>query len=333
LGYSNNGSLSAHVIKTAQPLLVNRRQINKMIERGELILSHLGTLTEETLWLGVPLKMEDKIIGTMAVLSYTNSELYSEKDIKIIEFVSGQVASAIDRVQKEEALQKSNQEFISLFKSCPEALLYTDKRSDILYINPRFTEVFGYTLDEIIGKNTDEGMIYPKENIDEEKYYTKKSLNNFVEYETYRKRKDGSIFPVSISTSSIKVNNKIKGFITLYQDITERKKAEEELRQSEEKFSSIFKNIPDAAFYQSTKKTILDVNPTFTRLFGYTKEDILGKNIDEVGFYPKDKMKEGKGLTRKTLNEDLTNFETIRQKKRRHLGSGTYFHFLSKNKR
>ncbi|GAH79190.1 unnamed protein product, partial [marine sediment metagenome] len=133
--------------------------------------------------------------------------------------------------------------------------------------------------------------------------------------ETYRKRKDGSIFPVSISTSSIKINNKIKGFITLYQDITERKKAEDELRQSEEKFSSIFKNIPDAAFYQSTKKTILDVNPAFTRLFGYTKEDILGKNIDEVGFYPKDKMKEGKGLTRKTLNEDLTNFETIRQKK------------------
>ena len=315
LGYSNNGSLSAHVIKNAQPLLVNRKQINKMIERGELILSHLGTLTEETLWLGVPLKIEDKIIGTMAVLSYTNSELYSEKDIKIIEFVSGQVASAIDRVQKEEALQKSNQEFISLFKSCPEALLYTDKKSDILYINPRFTEVFGYTLDEIIGKNINEGMIYPKENIGEEKYYTKKSLNHFVNYETYRKRKDGSIFPVSISTSSIKVNNKVKGFITLYQDITERKKAEEELRQSEEKFSSIFTNIPYAAFYQSTKGTILDVNPTFTRLFDYTKEDIMGKNIDEVGFYPKDKMKEGKDLTRKTLNEDLTNFETIRQKK------------------
>ncbi|NVM20060.1 MAG: PAS domain S-box protein, partial [Candidatus Lokiarchaeota archaeon] len=210
---------------------------------------------------------------------------------------------------------KSQQEFASLFKNIPEALVYTDKKSDILYVNPRFTELFGYTLDEIKGKNIDEGIIHTQEKIDEGKYYTKKSLNHFVNYETYRKRKDGSIFQVSISASSIKVNNKVKGIIILYQDITERKKAEEKLRHSEEKFAGIFKNIPDAAFFQDTRGIILDVNPHFIRLFGYTKEEMLGKNIDEIGFYPKDKMKEGKDLTRKTLNEDLTNFETIRQKK------------------
>jgi len=315
LEYNNIGSLSAHVIKTGQPLLVNRKQINKMIERGELVLSHLGTLTEKTLWLGVPLKIEGKVIGTMGLLSYTNHHLYSEKDIKIMEFVSSQIATAIKRKQDEESLYKSQQEFTSLFKNMPEALIYTDKKGNILYINPRFTEVFGYTLDEIKGKNIDEGIIHTKEQIDEGKYYTKKSLNHFVNYETYRKRKDGSIFPVSITASSIKINNKVKGIITLYQDITERKKAEEKLRQSEEKFAGIFKNIPDAAFFQDTRGIILDVNPHFIRLFGYTKEEMLGKNIDEIGFYPKGKMKEGKDLTRKTLNEDLTNFETIRQKK------------------
>jgi len=116
LEYDNVGSLSAHVIKTGQPLLVNRKQINKMIERGELILSHLGTLTEEILWLGVPLKIECEVIGTMAVLSYANSKLYTQKDIKIMEFVSSQVATAIKRKQDEEALNKSQQEFASLFK-------------------------------------------------------------------------------------------------------------------------------------------------------------------------------------------------------------------------
>jgi PAS domain S-box-containing protein len=153
LEYDNIGSLSAHVIKTGQPLLVNRKQINKMIERGELILSNLGTLTENTLWLGVPLKIEGKVIGTMAVLSYTNSEHYTKKDIKIMEFVSSQVATAIKRKQDEEALYKSQQEFASLFRNIPEALVYTDKKNDILYVNPHFTEVFGYTLDEIKGKN------------------------------------------------------------------------------------------------------------------------------------------------------------------------------------
>ncbi|GAI78126.1 unnamed protein product, partial [marine sediment metagenome] len=218
LEYDNIGSLSAHVIKTGQPLLANRKQINKMIERGELILSHLGTLTEETLWLGVPLKIEGIAVGIMAVLSYTNSKLYTQKDIKIMEFVSSQVATAIKRKQDEEALYKSQQEFASLFKNIPEALVYTDKKSNILYVNSQFTKLFGYTLDEIKGKNIDEGIIHTKEKIDEGKYYTKKSLNQFVNYETYRKRKDGSIFQVSISASSIKVNNKVKGIIILYQD-------------------------------------------------------------------------------------------------------------------
>jgi len=157
----NVGSLSAHVIKTGQPLLVNRKQINKMIERGELILSHLGTLTEEILWLGVPLKIECEVIGTMAVLSYANSKLYTQKDIKIMEFVSSQVATAIKRKQDEEALNKSQQEFASLFTGSPEALIYTDENSNILNINPHFTELFGYTLEEVKGRNINDGMIHP----------------------------------------------------------------------------------------------------------------------------------------------------------------------------
>jgi len=224
-----------------------------------------------------------------------------------------------ERKQAEEALYKSQQEFSSLFKSSPEALVYVDKKSKVLDVNAQFTKLFGYTLEEIKGKKIDSGLILSQKMIDEGKNLTKKALKGFVNYETYRKRKDRSEFPVFISSAPVKVSNKLKGLVTLYQDITKRKKAEEKLRQSEEKFAGIFKNIPDAAFYQDTKGIILDINPAFTQLFGYSREDIMGKNIDEIGLYPNDKMKEGKGLTRKTLNEDLTNFETVRQKKDRTL--------------
>jgi len=277
LEYDNAGSLSAHVIKTGRPLLVNRKQINKMIERGELILSHLGTLTEETLWLGVPLKIEGKVIGTMAVLSYANSELYTQKDIKIMEFVSSQVATAIKRKQDEEALNRSQQEFASLFKKIPEALVYTDKKSNILYVNSQFTKLFGYTSDEIKGKNIDEGIIHTQEKINEGKYYSKKSLNHFVNYETYRKRKDGSIFPVFISASSIKINNKVKGIITLYQDITERKR--------NDNLQKVLYNISKAAnspislgqLYPIIHKelgNIIDATNFFIALTDYQKDEI-----------------------------------------------------------
>jgi len=66
----------------------------------------LGTLTKNVLLLGVPLKIKDNIIGSMAVLTYDNPRLFNEKDIKLMEFVSEQVATAIERKRMEEELKK-----------------------------------------------------------------------------------------------------------------------------------------------------------------------------------------------------------------------------------
>ncbi|MEA1940213.1 MAG: PAS domain S-box protein, partial [Candidatus Caldatribacteriota bacterium] len=468
-------SLTCYVIRSKRSLLLNYDKIKKLNDNGELL--NPGVITKDIFWFGVPLKVEDKVVGAMAIQSYTNPNLYSEKDTALLEFVSSQVATAIVRKRAEEALQASQQEFSSLFKNSPEALIYIDENSNILDINSQFTKLFGYTLVEIKGKNINDGMIHPQEKIKEaQDLYQRSLLGNYYNYESIRKKKDGFLFPVNISCSPVV----IKGRIISYQDITERKKnekvqkvlyniskaanspislnqlykiihkelgtiidttnffialadyqkdevyfpyfvdekdddapitnfsksksltshvvkngksllidykerdnlvsqgkltvlghttnklnwlgvplkikdnvigamavqsytnpnlyrkedislvkfvseqvataierkkTEEELRQSEEKFSGIFTNIPDAAFYQDREGTILDINPRFTQLFGYTKEDMLGKNIDKIGFYPKSKIKEGKKLTRETLNKDLTNFETVRQKK------------------
>ena len=314
VNFSKSKSLASHVIKNGRSLLIDYKGRDNLISQGKLIV--LGYTTNKLNWLGVPLKIKDKVIGAMVVQSYINPDLYHEEDIKLMEFVSEQVATAINRKRIEEAFQASQQEFANLFRNNPEALVYVDEKSNILDINSQFAKLFGYTLEEVKGRNINEGFIHPPNKIKEGKDQDKTVLSKgYVNYETIRKKKDGTCFPVSISGSDIVVDDKVKGIILTYIDITERKKMEEKLRQSEEKFSEIFKNIPDAAFYQGTERTILDVNPALTRLFGYTKEEMLGRNIDEIGLYPKGRIKEGKKLTRKTLNEDLTNFETIRQKK------------------
>ncbi|GAH21922.1 unnamed protein product, partial [marine sediment metagenome] len=88
--------------------------------------------------------------------------------------------------------------------------------------------VFGYTLKEIRGRNIDEGMIYPADKIKEGKRFTQKALDGFLEYETIRKKKDGTLFSVIISASPVMIDKKPQGTVVLYRDITERKQSEQQ---------------------------------------------------------------------------------------------------------
>ena len=209
----------------------------------------------------VTLKKRD---STPVIVS-TSSHYYYDKEGNIAG-VEGIFVDITERKKVEENLRKSQQEFTSLFKSSPEALVYVDEKSNILDINSQFTKLFGYALDEIKGKNIDEGIIHTQEKIDEGKYYTEKSLKHFVSYESYRKRKDGSIFPVSISASPIKINNKVKGIITLYQDITERKR--------NDNLQRVLYNISKAA------NSPITLNQLYK-----TIHKVLGNIIDTTNFY------------------------------------------------
>jgi len=219
-----------------------------------------------------------------------------------------------ERKKSEEALRKSQQEFVSLFKSSPDALVYMDEEANILDINSHFTKLFGYTLEEVKGRNIDDGMIHPRNKIEEGKRLSKNGFEGRLNYETVRKKKDGTLFSVHISSAPVIIKGEKKGFIAVYQDITERKKSEEALHKSQQEFAGIFRNNPEALVYVDEKGTIININPRFTELFGYTLEEIKGKNIDSGIIHPSSKLEEGEKLTKKSLKGYL-NFETIREKK------------------
>ncbi len=158
-------------------------------------------------------------------VSVTKVPWYDEKG-EIIGTI-GITRDITERKKAEEALLKSQQEFVSLFNSSPEALVYLDKKGNIIDINPRFTELFGYSLEEIKGRNLDNGMIHPPEKMEEGKWITEKWLKGKFYYETIRKKKDGTLFPVSISGSRVMLDGKLQGVIGMYRDITERKRDEQ----------------------------------------------------------------------------------------------------------
>jgi len=134
------------------------------------------------------------------------------------------------RKKVEEALRKSQQEFESLFRSSPEALVYLDEKGTILDANTRFCKLFGYSTKEIKGRNIDDGMIHPSDKIKEGKKLSIKGLEGYLNYETIRKKKDGTLFPVSISATPLIMDGQPKGEIGIYIDITKRKQLEAKLK-------------------------------------------------------------------------------------------------------
>ncbi|GAI81706.1 unnamed protein product, partial [marine sediment metagenome] len=153
-------------------------------------------------------------------LAWTDKSVL-DKDGKVVEIV-GVGRDITERKQNEEALNKSRQEFISLFKSCPEALIYVDEKNNILDINSKFTKLFGYTLEEIKGRNINSGIIHPQDKIEEAIYlYQKPLLNSYYNFESIRKKKNGFLFPVNISGSQVVIEGKVKGRIVSYRDISQ----------------------------------------------------------------------------------------------------------------
>ena len=189
------------------------------------------------------------------------------------------------RKKAEKKLKKARKMFTSIFNSSPEAALYHDKEGGIVNINPRFTELFGYAPKEMIGKKIDEGMIYPANKIKEGKILTQKAFNGFSDYETIRRKKDGTLVPVIISAASVIIDKKAQGTIALYRDITERKKMEKELRENQQTLLTLMNNLPGMSYRCRNDRdwTMEFVSEGCLDLTGYKPEEIINNKVISFG--------------------------------------------------
>jgi PAS domain S-box-containing protein/putative nucleotidyltransferase with HDIG domain len=201
------------------------------------ILKKLLNLNEAYM---IGLSRKGEILGEVVILLRGQNEI---KNPDFIETFIKQAAIALQRKNAEEDLRKSQQKFASIFKDNPEAIVYVDEQGNILDINSRFFELFGYSLKEIRGKNINSGIIHPPDKIIEGKDLDNKALfKGYINFETIRKKKDGTLFPVSISSSPIIVNGQHRGMIGIFMDITNRKITEEQLEQSVKRVQKTMKD-------------------------------------------------------------------------------------------
>ncbi|HCE58056.1 MAG TPA: hypothetical protein DER09_09590 [Prolixibacteraceae bacterium] len=186
--------------------------------------------------------------------------------------------------------QKNIEKELVKFKLCiersSEAIFITDVEGHIIFVNPAFEQLYGYTSDECNGKTPRILKSGTYEEDTYKKFWSTLLSKNAVSGEIVNKTKKGSLITMDVYNRSIlDSNGKIYGFIGIHKDITERKKIEEELKKSEEKYRRFFEDDLTGNYHTTPDGEILTCNDAFVKMLKYkNKEEIYAINTSELYF-------------------------------------------------
>jgi PAS domain S-box-containing protein len=188
-----------------------------------------------------------------------------------------------ERKQAEEALRESNETLQALISSSPLAIFAIDPESKVTMWNPAAENIFGWTEGEVLGQYLP--IVPPDKSAEHHELRTRAfSGNTFTGVEVSRQRKDGTPIDVSLSTAPVyDSGGRIKSIMAVLEDISERKRAEEVLRESEERYSSLFKdNHSVMLLINPENAAIVDANPAACSFYGWSHEELTSRKITDV---------------------------------------------------
>jgi PAS domain S-box-containing protein/putative nucleotidyltransferase with HDIG domain len=189
-----------------------------------------------------------------------------------------------ERKKVEEALRESEEKYRTVLEDIHEGYFEVDLAGNYTFVNDALCNNFRYTKEELLGMGSrqyqDEANAKKTYQAFNELYRTGKLVRAL---ESEHIRKDGTKGMYELSAFLIRdAQGKTIGFRGTSRDVTERKKMEKALRESEERFRQFFENEPEYCYMISPKEIILDVNNAALNTLGYTKEELIGEPFAKI---------------------------------------------------
>jgi PAS domain S-box-containing protein len=195
--------------------------------------------------------------------------------------ITGNMIDITERKQAEWALRKSEEKYSTLVENSLTGI-YIDQDGKVAFANNRFAEIYGYSRDEVVGLDT-RNLVHPEDRAFTNNIRSKRLRGEQApqEYEARGLTKDGKTIWIARRNAAVRYNGKsaVLGNIV---DITERKSAEEKLRDSEERYRAVLEGSPDPVVVYDMEGRCIYVNPAFTTVFGWMPEELLAKKLDYV---------------------------------------------------
>ncbi len=269
--------LTEYVLRTGQPLLATPEVHEDLSRRGEAELVGAPSLD----WIGVPLKTHDRTIGVLVAQTYTQGIRFGEREKDILQFVSTQVAMAIERKRAEEAVRTSEGQLKALLDSALDACVTMDETGRLTSWSAAAEAVFGWPASEAIGRSLADTII-PQQHREGHA----RGLARFLEtgegpilrqrIEITALHRDGREFPVELTVTPIRLGDHWL-FGAFVRDLTEEKHAEEALRRSEASYRGLVEHAAYGIYRATADGKFLMVNPALFTMLGFPSADDLLK--------------------------------------------------------
>jgi two-component system sensor kinase FixL len=223
----------------------------------------------------VPLKVGERVLGVFDAES-ARLRAFSEADERLLTIVASHVASAIARLRSAEALRESGELYRAYFTSSPLAVFVSDARGRYLEVNGAACALTGHTHDELVGMSIGDLLAGGDTERLAERLLGLIALGSGSN-EIQLRRRDGSIRHCLVHASTIGADR----VLGLMLDITDRKDAEEKLRESEERFRGLSEAAFEAILVHDGGR-IVDVNHALCQLGGFSWHELVGRDGFEL---------------------------------------------------
>ncbi|MCX5753046.1 MAG: PAS domain S-box protein, partial [Candidatus Krumholzibacteria bacterium] len=262
----------------------------------------------------LPKNFENPILtksGEERYIVWQNNEIRDQG--KIVGTISFGI-DITDRKHAEEAERRDKAFLDQLIETAREGIVVCDNEGHVLRINDEFMRLFGFLRHEALGRVIDD-LVAPDDLRDSAYAITGDvASGNRINFETRRRRKDGSIIDVSVIASPIVIDGEQVAVYAIYRDITDRKRAEEAERRDKAFLDQLIATASEGIVVHDNDGRVLRINDEFQRLFGYSRDEAVGRLIDDL-VAPDELRDRANELTGEVAHGRRINFETRRRRK------------------
>ena len=310
-----NGLIEYSILQN-KPLIFNKEELTLLIEKEKLFIYESNLPAVQIL---VPLKINEKTIGVIGIKSYSDENKFSSRDLELLEFVSGQIASAMERKKSEEELMIQTSRLNAIFDSSTHYIWTVNQKRQLSSFNKNYHNLIfeqlgiSPTINSSIEKlgwklisSDDRPTLREKYNL------AFQGLPQYFEMHWGEKDGGNNWFEFYLNPILSEDDGQIEEVSGIARNITEKKNALINLQKSENKFRNTIESFIDIYYRTDLAGNVIMISPSVFAHTGYTVEEVIHQKVDKFFENAKNSSQDIKALLK---TGSITNFEVIVKRK------------------